>query len=1084
MRRLPGQAARHFGRLLHRLATIALALLLLIAAGLGALAWRLSRGPLELPWLAHRIEQQAASEGGQSHLHVGSAALAWEGFSQGVDRPLDLRLADVTATASDGRRIMDVPHAQVSVSIAWLLVGKLRPRAIEVDHPRLRVLRAADGSVKLDLGALDTTPPDTAPSDSDTATPFADAFSEFGRPAETDRAGLAHSRFSQLRRLRIRDAAVTVVDRQLGLTWSAPSGNVDLSRRPRGGVDGTADITLRVGEQSAHVGLTAMQEAGGARTRLHVTLGAVSPAALARDAPGLAMLAALDAPVSGEATLDLGAGLQVLGANARAAVGAGQATFRDQTVQIVSASLDAGGTMAALALHQARLQVAPRPGGPVSTISATGSLARKESGFGANLAADLDQAAFADLPVLWPPGTGGGARPWMVQNVTAGVARAVHVEATMQAPADLSDVTLSSASGTIEGDALTVHWLRPIPPVAGVHARLRIIDPDTLEIDTQGGRQMQDTPHGQTATGIGSPGGHMRITGIMHPHQIAQIDTDLAGPFGDVVSLLKHPRLKLFEHAKLDLRDPSGAATAHLSVHLPLENDVTMDTVGIQAHGHIDNAHLTGIAAGHDLDRGAIELDVNNDGLKLRGTADLASIPAKVAAEMDFRSGPPNQVQEHVTASARATAKQLAASGLDAGTAMAGSASIEAAYTSHRDGQADVQVSADLTDAALTAGPLDWRKPVGDKTTAQVSVRLDHDHLTAIDALRVDGPGLAVHGRAAYGAGGATTLHVDRMQLGRTEAQGTIAFPGRSSSAPIAADVTGSTLDLSARLSPKKTTPAQAPAPTPKSAAELAKEDAPGPPYTVQVRFDRALMANGLTASGLFARADNDGRLFRRVVLEGRTDPRAPFRLEIAPLPGTVPARRLTATATDAGGLLRALDVIGTMRGGRLTVDARFDDTRPDHPLAGAAEIDEFRLLDAPAVGRLLQAMTLYGLVELARGPGLGFSKLVAPFRLTETEIELNDARAFSPSLGVTAKGRFDRVRDTADVQGTIVPAYFFNSLLGRMPLVGKLFSPERGGGLFAARYTVRGPLADPSVSVNPFSALTPGFLRGLFDGF
>ena len=41
-----------------------------------------------------------------------------------------------------------------------------------------------------------------------------------------------------------------------------------------------------------------------------------------------------------------------------------------------------------------------------------------------------------------------------------------------------------------------------------------------------------------------------------------------------------------------------------------------------------------------------------------------------------------------------------------------------------------------------------------------------------------------------------------------------------------------------------------------------------------------------------------------------------------------------------------------------------------------------------------------------------------------------------------------------------------------------------QGGGVFAADYTVRGPLADPKVSVNPLSALTPGFLRGVFNLF
>ena len=108
----------------------------------------------------------------------------------------------------------------------------------------------------------------------------------------------------------------------------------------------------------------------------------------------------------------------------------------------------------------------------------------------------------------------------------------------------------------------------------------------------------------------------------------------------------------------------------------------------------------------------------------------------------------------------------------------------------------------------------------------------------------------------------------------------------------------------------------------------------------------------------------------------------------------------------------------------------------------------------------------------------------MAPFRLTDSALELTDARAFSQSLGLTAKGRLDLDAQTIDLQGTIVPAYFFNALLGNIPLVGKLFSPERGGGVFAASYTLRGPLADPNVSVNPLAALTPGFLRGLFGLF
>jgi hypothetical protein len=240
-------------------------------------------------------------------------------------------------------------------------------------------------------------------------------------------------------------------------------------------------------------------------------------------------------------------------------------------------------------------------------------------------------------------------------------------------------------------------------------------------------------------------------------------------------------------------------------------------------------------------------------------------------------------------------------------------------------------------------------------------------------------------------------------------------------------------------------------------------------------------MAHDGVVSQLSLTAENNGRVFQRLRVEGQTGPHLPFLAQIAPDKG---GRRLTASAGDAGELLRGLDLVRTMQGGRLSVQANFDDAQPDQPLSGTANIEDFRIRDAPALGKLLQAMTLYGLVEAMQGPGLGFSRLIAPFRLTDDALDLADARAFSSSLGLTAKGRIDRTAEQVDVQGTIVPAYFFNSLLGNIPLVGKLFSPERGGGVFAASYAVQGPLADPKVSVNPLTALTPGFLRGLFGIF
>ena len=44
----------------------------LVGIALGGLAWRLSQGPLDLPWLATRLEEAANANGGPTRLAVGS----------------------------------------------------------------------------------------------------------------------------------------------------------------------------------------------------------------------------------------------------------------------------------------------------------------------------------------------------------------------------------------------------------------------------------------------------------------------------------------------------------------------------------------------------------------------------------------------------------------------------------------------------------------------------------------------------------------------------------------------------------------------------------------------------------------------------------------------------------------------------------------------------------------------------------------------------------------------------------------------------------------------------------------------------
>ncbi|GAN76627.1 AsmA-like C-terminal region-containing protein [Acidisphaera rubrifaciens] len=1062
----------HAGRLLHGLGAMLLASVIILSAGFGGMAWRLSRGPLQSPLLARWLEHVADRDERPIRLHVGSASVQWAGFTQGAGSPLVIRLGHVTASDANGRSIMDVPSGMISLSLGELLLGRLRPREVQVDRARLTLQRGPDGTLTLDLGGVT---PETS-----SANPADALFTELARPPQAGRWGgpllerprgpPQMRRLNELRRVRIIDARLTLIDKQLGVTWEAPSATIDLTRAAQGGVKGYAAVMLALADQQAKLTVTADLLPGGAQTHLTVRLADVTPAAILRSTGGrLAALAALDAPVTLAAEATLGPHLGLRTGTLAINTGAGLISLPHGDLRLLGGHGVITASGGQFTLRGGMLRVAARETAQPSVITAAGTARREGDGWGAQLALGVDRVAFIDLPVLWPHGAGGpGARSWVTENVTSGVAHDGHFTVALKSGPGLNDIDLVAAGGSLAADDITVHWLRPIPPVEHVRATLEVLDPDRIRLTFVGGHEQALIPAdaGRPGGGIALRGSTMEITGVSHPHQVGVIDLDLAGSLGEAVALLSQPRLHLLADHPIGVHDPQGEAAVTIHVRVPLETKVSIDDIALRIGAHLTQVRLPAILTGHDLDHGTAELTADNVGLHAEGQAHLAGIPARFTGALDFRPGPPGEITQRLTASARPTGAQLAAAGLDVKTVMTGPVGLRATYAAQRDGAAELTIDADLTEAAMKATFLEWSKAAGRPAKASLRARLTHDRLAGIDRLSLEGDGLSVHGTASYAPGGASVLRLDHIVIGATDGRGTIRFPGRPGG-PIRADIDGSQIDLSARFSHAGATP---PA-----------NSAPGPAYVVDARFARALMGRGQSVTGVAVHAESDGRTLDRVRLDGATVPNGAFHLDIAPDPG---GRRLTVTAANAGQLLRALDVFQTMDGGALSINGRFADRVPAHPLAGAATIRDFRIRNTPFMAKLLQGMTLYGLLDMLNGPGLGFTRLEAPFTLAGDHLALGGSRIYNAALGMTATGSIMLGSDVADLQGTIVPAYFFNSLLGRVPLVGKLFSPERGGGLFAADFTVKGKLADPAVSVNPLSVLTPGYLRRLFGMF
>ncbi len=1017
-------------RLIRALAGFVLALILVAVVLAGGLAWRLGQGPLDVTGLAQRLLVRYAPE-----LQVAQVTLAWAGFNGG---PRSLHLVAHDAKLLPGGEI-GAAEAAVALSFPRLLQGLVEPGDLVVDGLRVHATRTADGEWVV-----------------------------AGLPPGLGRSGggsdpSATRIIGALTHVSLHDAQLTLTDTGTGQTLNVGEAAIDLRRPARGGVTGDASARLEIGGVTVTASLKAQREAAGV-TRLQVELSPVSPATLAAISPKLAPLAMLQADVTLHAQAEVAPDLALRHAAIQAEAGAGTALVPAKgggtsPAHFASATVNAEGNLSRVQLNALQVVLAPPSGAPPTTISFSGTAARNNGHIRIQVAADVDQVAMTDLSSLWPPRTGGGARPWLTENVTQGNVHDGHFNLLLEGTGDGDDLDLTQATGTMAAEDVTLYWLRPVPPVEHGAAVLTLETPDALTISFTGARQGR----------IVERAGNIHITGMSTPHQFGLINLDLAAPVAEVVKLLSYPKMNMLSAHPLPLSDPAGDLTGHLTVHIPLEDHVEFDDVAIHATANITNLHLGGFAEGQNLDHGTVAMDVTNDALKATATAQLASMPSQIQADMDFRNGGPSQVTTHIAVGLHATEPQLAAAGLDTFKLIGGMVAVKLDYAEQRSGKATVQLNADILQTTVDT-PFGWSKTAGSVGFMEARAELMHGRLVNVDRLRAEAPGLSVAGRSEIVNGRAAVLHIERAVVGRTSATGTVSFPATASD-PLRITLLGPRLDLTGFLDARPGVGSK----TAKPAADATKPVL-AQPLAVDLRFGQVFLKQGAIGAVSLTAEGSTSRINRAQLHTGGIEA---VQASLAPLPGA--RRHLSVTSADLGALLRVMDVTPVLADGKMALTGDFDDAAAGSPFAGELDLDNFRVKGAPFIGKVLQGLTLYGLVDALRGPGLVFDKMMTRFRWDGRTLQLADARAFSSSLGVTAKGDIDLDHSSLVVEGTVVPAYAINALPGIIPLIGRLFSPERGGGVFAATYSLHGSLADPDVHFNPLAALTPGFLRGVF---
>ena len=144
-------------------------------------------------------------------------------------------------------------------------------------------------------------------------------------------------------------------------------------------------------------------------------------------------------------------------------------------------------------------------------------------------------------------------------------------------------------------------------------------------------------------------------------------------------------------------------------------------------------------------------------------------------------------------------------------------------------------------------------------------------------------------------------------------------------------------------------------------------------------------------------------------------------------------------------------------------------------------KIENFKVINAPGMVKLLSLADLGGLADLAEGEGISFDVLEINMEKNQNILKFNEILALGPSISVIMEGYQDH--KVTSLRGTLVPAKTLNTIISKIPVIGDIVIPkEVGEGLFGISFKMKGPPGKIKTTINPIKTITPRFIQKIID--
>lgn len=1025
-----------------------------------------------------------------------------------------------------GQVLLAAPTGTVTLQTMALATFRLVPTGVELENLRLAAEIEPDGRVR--VGAFEPADPSAGVEAAPAVAPVADPVAQGIGAAFAALAGLRDAVGGTLPELGIRNAALVIADKRKARKVTLSGINGSLRASADGGAEARAEVTVE------RQRLAMQFQLSGAEAERQVLSIRAEPFNLA------SLLTALGVdkhPVTGAAQaavtmrVEADRALQARAAEAEAVITGANLTVNPQEaplpLDVATLQLDWQADRPAVAIRSLALasganrlafdgealppaapdqpwRIAMKAGPGVLDPASPGDRPVALESIGIRLALDaanrrltldaldvkgpevsarltgtagLDAANRPELALdltaepgevraalrVWPRFFAPKTRAWLVEHVPGG--RLEQLALKLRLNADNLDLALADRPITAEALAVTWRLSRTVlVPLDGAPPlRNLVVDGQAtgrqVKIDVAGG--IVDAGGGRQLT-IGE--GRFFVADTKPDHPDAQVNLRLAGPVEALVAAARSPGLQPFVPKTLEPSQVHGQSAVDLSISLRLKPVIAPADVRVALTGTLKNVVIDKVMGLERIENGDFQMAVDRNGLAMKGDARVFGTPASIEIKGQAKAPPVATLTMTMDDAARMR------KGFKLGPLLTGPVVMKFSAPISDGAGKDIVAEFDFARTAINDLIPGWSKKAGQPARARANVAELEGGGWRFDKLEVEAAPLSARGLLELGKDGSFQKAVlSSFKLSPGDA---VQVEAERSGANTRIAVKGNAFDARPFLKSLQV-------------GSIDKANANNTEITLRTTVLSGYGGELVTNAEI--RLEKRGSDLRRFDLTGRFDGGA-VNARVTPGAGGG-APMLAVESADAGAFLRFFDIYSRMIGGQLALSVALGQGTQQ----GTVHARSFALRNEPAMKRLVSDAAGGAGAEgtrmapdvarrLANARDVPFDRMTVDFTRTPGRLDVKDAVLLGPEIGGSMSGMLDFQRDRVSLTGTFVPAYSLNNMFSKVPVFGPLLGGGRNEGLFAVRYTIAGQVSAPSLSIDPLTAIAPGFLRKLID--